>query len=107
MAPALGFFFSLLGGQSSRSLPRPSSSASKQPGQTGLIRIRNPDWPAPPGGDGSIRTSDQIKKMIRPTSQVAIAHPAPVKKPTQNQTPIRCRLTVEGILNSPGSDDNL
>jgi hypothetical protein len=29
-----------------------------------------------------------------------------VKKPTQNQTPISCRLTVEGILNSPGSDDD-
>ena len=43
---------------------------------------------------------------IRPTSHVAVAHPAPVKKPTQNQTPIRCRLTVEGILNSPGSDDD-
>jgi hypothetical protein len=55
-----------------------------------------------------MRTSGpgQIKKMIRPTSQVATAHPAPVKKPTQNQTPIRCRLMVEGILNSPGSDDD-
>jgi len=26
-----------------------------------------------------------------------------VKKPTQNQTPIRYRLTVEGISNSPDS----
>ena len=43
---------------------------------------------------------------IRPTSHAAVAHPAPVKKPTQNQTPIRYRLTVEGILNSPDSDDD-
>ena len=38
---------------------------------------------------------------IRPTSHAATAHPAPVKKPTQNQTPIRYRLKVEGILDSP------
>ena len=39
-----------------------------------------------------------IMDNIRPTSHAATAHPAPVKKPTQNQTPIRYRLTVEGIL---------
>jgi hypothetical protein len=30
----------------------------------------------------------QIAEKIRPTSHPAIAQPAPVKKPTQNQTPI-------------------
>ena len=43
---------------------------------------------------------------IRPTSHAATAHPAPVKKPTQNQTPTRYRLTVEGILDSPDNDDD-
>ena len=33
-------------------------------------------------------TAVQIAEEIRPTSQPAIAQPAPVKKPTQNQTPI-------------------
>jgi hypothetical protein len=31
---------------------------------------------------------------------------AGAEQPTQNQTPIRCGLTVEGISNSPGSDDD-
>jgi len=30
----------------------------------------------------------QITEKTRPTSHPAIAQPAPVKKPTQNQTPI-------------------
>ena len=30
----------------------------------------------------------QNRRRIRPTSQAAVAQPAPVKKPTQNQTPI-------------------
>jgi hypothetical protein len=38
-------------------------------------------WPV-----GSFRA--QTWDKIRPTSQAAIAQPAPVKKPTQNQTPI-------------------
>jgi hypothetical protein len=40
----------------------------------------------------------QIAVRMRATSQAAIAHPAPVKKPTQNQTPIRWRLMVEGMF---------
>jgi hypothetical protein len=32
---------------------------------------------------------------------VATAQPAPVKKPTQNQTPISSRLSLVGILDSP------
>ena len=32
--------------------------------------------------------SAQTTEKIRPTSQLAMAQPAPVKKPTQNQTPI-------------------
>jgi hypothetical protein len=34
----------------------------------------------------------------------AIAQPAPVKKPTQNQTPIWWRLMVEGMSESPCGD---
>jgi len=46
----------------------------------------------------------QIWEKIRPTSHAANAQPAPVKKPTQNQTPISWRLMVEGILDSPCGD---
>ena len=48
----------------------------------------------------------QIIEKIRPTSHAAIAQPAPVKKPTQNQTPINWRLTVEGMLDSPCGDED-
>jgi hypothetical protein len=46
----------------------------------------------------------QIWEKIRPTSHAANAQPAPVKKPTQNQTPISWRLMVEGMLDSPCGD---
>jgi len=49
-----------------------------------------------------------IAKHLRETTaaaagppRVRTAQPAPAKKPTQNQTPISCRLMVEGILDSP------
>ena len=35
-----------------------------------------------------LATGAQIAEKTRPTSHPAIAQPAPVKKPTQNQTPI-------------------
>jgi hypothetical protein len=62
----------------------------------------------PDVGQISWSASGQIWIMdnIRPTSHAATAHPAPVKNPTQNQTPIRYTLTVEGILDSPESDDD-
>src|ERR1039457_810675 len=47
----------------------------------------------------------QIMEKIRPTSHAAIAQPAPVKKPTQNQTPIRYRSILEGMLDSPCGDE--
>jgi hypothetical protein len=41
---------------------------------------------ARPTGRGGVCA--QTWEKIRPTSHAAIAQPAPVKKPTQNQTPI-------------------
>ena len=49
-----------------------------------------------------LRRSAQITERIRPTSHAAIAQPAPVKKPTQNQTRISWRLMVDGMVDSPG-----
>jgi hypothetical protein len=48
-----------------------------------------------------LHTLIQIAEKMRPTSHVATAQPAPVKKPTQNQTPISSRLSLVGILDSP------
>jgi hypothetical protein len=48
----------------------------------------------------------QIWEKIRPTSHAARAQPAPVKKPTQNQTPIWWRLMVEGMLDSLCGDED-
>src|ERR1039458_7007777 len=45
-----------------------------------------------------LHTLIQIAEKMRPTSHVATAQPAPVKKPTQNQTPISSRLSLVGIL---------
>jgi hypothetical protein len=41
------------------------------------------DWMSP-----GLAARPLQNRKIRPTSQAAIAQPAPVKKPTQNQTPI-------------------
>ena len=49
-----------------------------------------------------LRRLAQITERIRPTSHAAIAQPAPVKKPTQNQTPISWNLMVDGMVDSPG-----
>ena len=49
-----------------------------------------------------LRRLAQITERIRPTSVAAIAQPAPVKKPTQNQTRISWRLMVDGMVDSPG-----
>jgi hypothetical protein len=55
-------------------------------------------------GHHALRPWAQIAEKIRPTSHLAIAQPAPVKKPTQNQTPIWWTSISEGMFDSPCSD---
>jgi hypothetical protein len=46
---------------------------------------------------GSANDVAQITERTRPTSHVAAAQPAPVKKPTQAQTIISSTVTFVGI----------
>jgi hypothetical protein len=45
--------------------------------------------------------SAHSRPSSRLTIKAAIDHPAPVKNPTQNQMPMRRRLMVEGMCDSP------
>ena len=75
-----GRYFTKSGQRSARRL---NSSAAIDPERTKLIfTLLGPKKP-------SQVTCAQIWEDIRPTSHAAIAQPAPAKKPTQNQTPIR------------------
>src|SRR5262249_51743617 len=46
----------------------------------------------------SLPSGHRMCPSTRPTSQAATAQPAPVKKQTQNQTPIKCGLMVDGMI---------